>query len=79
MRHTIKLPKLGDTTEEVVVLEWLVAEGDTVAVGDPLFRAETDKVVTDVPAPVAGVLMERLVAEQDEVPNGTPIAVIMSS
>lgn len=78
MRHTIKLPKLGDTTEEVVVIEWLVAEGDTVAEGDALFRAETDKVEADVPAPVAGVLSERLVAEQDEVANGSPIAVITS-
>lgn len=78
MRHTIKLPKLGDTTEEVVVLEWLVAEGDSVAEGDVLFRAETDKVEADVPAPIAGVLAEKLVAEQDEVVNGAPIAVITS-
>ena len=78
MRYTIKLPKLGDTTEEVVVIEWLVSPGDTIAAGDPLFRAETDKVETDVPSPVAGVLRERLVTEEDEVPNGTPIAVITS-
>ena len=78
MRHTLKLPKLGDMTEGVLVIEWLVSIGDRVTAGDVLFRAETDKVDADVPSPVSGTLVEQLVQEQDEVANGAPIAVIMS-
>ena len=50
MRHTLTMPKLGDSVTEVVILEWHVAPGDTVAVGDPLVAVETDKIDTDVPA-----------------------------
>lgn len=78
MRFTVKLPKLGDTTEEVVVLEWLAEVGDTVAAGDDLLRVETDKVDSDVPSPVSGTLAEHLVAVDDEVGIGAPIAIIVS-
>lgn len=78
MRFTIKLPKLGDTTEEVVILEWLAEVGDTVAAGDDLLRVETDKVDSDVPSPVSGTLAEHLVAVDDEVSIGAPIAIIVS-
>ena len=49
MRHTLTMPKLGDSVSEVVILEWHVRPGDTVAVGDPLVAVETDKIDTDVP------------------------------
>ena len=78
MRYTIKLPKLGDTTELVVVLEWLAEVGDAVNAGDELLRVETDKVDSDVPSPVSGILIEHLVAVDDEVDIGDPIAVIAS-
>ena len=78
MRYTIKLPKLGDTTEMVVVLEWLAEVGDTMTAGDDLLRVETDKVDSDVPSPVSGTLVEQLVAVDDEVDIGDPIAVIVS-
>ena len=78
MRFTVKLPKLGDTTEEVVVLEWLAEVGDAVTAGDDLLRVETDKVDSDVPSPVSGTLAEHLVAVDDEVGIGTPIAIIVS-
>ena len=78
MRYTIKLPKLGDTTELVVVLEWLAEVGDSVAAGDDLLRGETDKVDSDVPSPVSGTLVEHLVAVDDEVDIGDPIAIIVS-
>ena len=78
MRYTIKLPKLGDTTELVVVLEWLAEVGDAVNAGDELLRVETDKVDSDVPSPVSGTLIEHLVAVDDEVDIGDPIAVIVS-
>ena len=61
MRHTLNMPKLGDSVSEVVVLEWHVAPGDSVAVGDPLVSVETDKIDTDVPATIAGTVVELLV------------------
>jgi pyruvate/2-oxoglutarate dehydrogenase complex dihydrolipoamide acyltransferase (E2) component len=79
VRHTVKLPKLGDTTQSVVVLEWMVRVGEEIEQGDALFKAETDKVDTEVPSPVTGRLVERLVNDGDEVPNGAPIAIVESS
>lgn len=76
MRYTIKLPKLGDTAEEALVGDWAAEVGDVLTAGDPLFSAETDKVEVDVPTPVAGKLVERLVEPEDEIVPGTPVAVI---
>ncbi len=76
MRHTLNMPKLGDSVNEVVILEWHVAPGDTVAVGDPLVSVETDKIDTDVPATVAGTVVELLVEPQDEVATGAPFIVV---
>lgn len=75
-RHTVTLPKLGDTAEDVVVLEWNVEVGGTVAQGDPLLSVETSKVTADVPSPVAGTLVERLVEVDEEVEVGTELCVI---
>ncbi|GAA1840450.1 biotin/lipoyl-containing protein [Asanoa iriomotensis] len=79
MRVTVKLPRLADTVDEVVVVEWAAAVGAAVAEGDPLVRVETDKTVVDVPSPVAGVVSEHLVKADDEVTTGTPIAVIRAA
>lgn len=76
MRTTVKLPKMGETVDEVVVLEWMVAVGDSVSAGDPLMRVETDKVDADLPSPVAGVVVELLVAPDDEVIVGTPVCTL---
>lgn len=78
MRSTVKLPKLGDTADEVLVREWLVEVGDDVATGDPLMSVETDKVEVDVPSPVTGRITEKLVTEDSEIAVGHPIAVIES-
>lgn len=75
-RTTVKLPKTGDTTDEVVVLEWLVDVGSTVSESDPILRVETDKVDVELPAPVAGIIREHLVEAGDEIGVGTPICVI---
>lgn len=76
MRATVKLPKLGDTANEVLVLEWSVTPGDSVAVGDVLMRVETDKVEADVPSPVAGTVAELRAEVEEEVAVGAPICVI---
>lgn len=76
MRHTVKLPKVGDTTTEVVILGWHVAVGDAVVSGEPLIEVETDKVDMDVDAPVSGILVEQLAAVEETVAVGTAYAVI---
>ena len=48
------MPRLGETVDEVVLLEWLVEVGDQVEEGAELAVVETDKVETEVPSPVAG-------------------------
>lgn len=78
MNHTLKMPKLGDATQEVIVETWEIEIGANVAVGDILMIVETDKVNAEVPSPVAGTLAEQLVAEGDEVPIGATFAVIQA-
>jgi len=73
------MPRAADTVDEVMVSEWVVEPGATIAVGDPLIRVETDKALVDVPSPVAGTLVEQLVSIDDEIATGTPIATIESS
>lgn len=76
MKTSVKLPKMGETVDEVVILEWAVGVGDAVSVGDPLMRVETDKVDAELPSPVAGVVTELLVAADDEVSAGTVVCTI---
>ena len=78
MRQTLNMPKLGDSVSEVVILEWHVATGDSVAAGDPLVSVETDKITTDVPATIAGTVVELLAQPDDEVATGAPFIVIES-
>jgi pyruvate/2-oxoglutarate dehydrogenase complex dihydrolipoamide acyltransferase (E2) component len=78
MKLTIKMPRVADTVDEVYVAEWVVSEGAEIVEGAPLMRVETDKATVEVPAPVTGVLVEQLVAVDDEIVTGTPIAVMES-
>ena len=70
------MPQLGETVTEGTVTKWLKAVGDTVAVDDVLFEVSTDKVDTEVPSAVAGVLAALYVAEGDTVAIGTRLAAI---
>ncbi len=72
----VTMPQLGETVVEGTVTRWLKAQGDEVAIDDPLFEVSTDKVDTEVPAAHAGVLRAVLVAEGDTVPVGTVLALI---
>ncbi|HQZ32881.1 MAG TPA: hypothetical protein PK020_00580 [Ilumatobacteraceae bacterium] len=71
MIEPVLLARLGDTVDEVVIIEWLVAAGDRVAVGDPLVRVETDKIEVEIDAPLAGIVVDHAVAEDDEVATGS--------
>ncbi len=74
----IYMPKFGMTMEEGLIVEWLVAEGDTVAEGDGIVVIETEKVSTEVEAPSGGVIMELSCEVDDEVPVGQIIGYIES-
>ena len=78
MRRAVDLPSLGDYTGEVLIVAWRKAVGDAIAAGDPLLLVETDKVQVEVEAPRAGVLVQQLVAEGDEIAVGTPVCVLDS-
>ena len=72
----ITLPQLGETVTEGTITRWFKKVGEAVAADEPLFEVSTDKVDTEVPSPIAGVLTEIRVAEGDTVAVGTVIAVV---
>lgn len=76
MLSTLKMPKVGDAVDEVVIREIKVHPGATVSKGDTLFVVETDKAQVEVPAPAAGVISNVLIAVGDEVKTGAPTIVL---
>ena len=60
---SIQMPQLGETIIEGTILKWLKQEGETIERDEPLFEISTDKVDTEVPSPVAGVVSKILVPE----------------
>ncbi|TFI50543.1 2-oxoglutarate dehydrogenase, E2 component, dihydrolipoamide succinyltransferase, partial [Micrococcus endophyticus] len=76
MSETVNLPALGESVTEGTVTRWLKAVGDEVAVDEPLVEVSTDKVDTEIPSPVAGVLQEILAEEDETVEVGAPLATI---
>ena len=75
----VTLPQLGETVTEGTITRWFKKVGDTIAADEPLFEVSTDKVDTEVPSPVAGVVTEIRAAEGDTVPVGAVIAVVGSA
>ncbi len=76
MSTEIVMPRMGETVDEGTVNVWHKAVGDQVDEGEPLLEIGTDKVDTDIPAPVAGTLREIRVDVDQTVPVGTVLAVI---
>ncbi len=72
----VTLPQLGETVTEGTITQWFKAVGDTVAADEPLFEVSTDKVDTEVPSPVSGVVSEIRVAEGDTVEVGAVVAIV---
>ncbi|HET7508041.1 MAG TPA: 2-oxo acid dehydrogenase subunit E2 [Solirubrobacterales bacterium] len=70
----IPMPEMGESVTEGIVLEWHVAEGDTVNEGDTVVEVSTDKVDAEVPAPMDGVITKIVAQVDDEVPVGAPLA-----
>jgi pyruvate/2-oxoglutarate dehydrogenase complex dihydrolipoamide acyltransferase (E2) component len=76
MLSTLKMPKVGDAVDEVVVREIKVERGAAISKGDTLFVVETDKAQVEVPAPAAGVISNILIAVGDDVKTGAPTIVV---
>lgn len=76
MRTTLKMPKVGDAVDEVVVIEVSVGAGSVVSEGQTLFTVETDKAQVDVPAPLGGTIREVLIKKGDDVRTGAPTVVL---
>ena len=76
MSDSVQMPALGESVTEGTVTRWLKQVGEHVDVDEPLLEVSTDKVDTEIPSPVAGVLQQILVSEDETVAVGTSLAVI---
>lgn len=79
MATTVSMPQLGESVTEGTVTRWLKAVGDTVTADEPLLEVSTDKVDTEIPSPVSGVLTEIIANEDAVVLVGGALAVISES
>lgn len=70
----IKMPKLGESITEGIIISWSVKVGDSIEEDDVLFEVNTAKVSAEIPSPVAGKIVEILFKEGDTVPVGTVVA-----
>ncbi|WP_327748999.1 2-oxoglutarate dehydrogenase, E2 component, dihydrolipoamide succinyltransferase [Streptomyces europaeiscabiei] len=76
MAVSVTLPALGESVTEGTVTRWLKAEGERVEADEPLLEVSTDKVDTEIPSPVAGILASIKVAEDETVEVGAELALI---
>jgi 2-oxoglutarate dehydrogenase E2 component (dihydrolipoamide succinyltransferase) len=79
MTFSVTMPALGESVTEGTVTRWLKKEGDQIAVDEPLLEVSTDKVDTEIPSPVAGVLQKIVVPVDSTVAVGAELAVIAES
>ncbi|WP_298252856.1 2-oxoglutarate dehydrogenase, E2 component, dihydrolipoamide succinyltransferase [uncultured Arthrobacter sp.] len=73
MSESVNLPALGESVTEGTVTRWLKQVGDRVEVDEPLLEVSTDKVDTEIPSPIAGVIEEILVDEDETAEVGAPL------
>lgn len=76
MAHQIRMPALGQTSDELRVIRWLKAEGEAVKIGEPLLEVETDKATLEVEAAQGGVLLKILCREEESAEAGAVIAYV---
>ena len=79
MTFSVTMPALGESVTEGTVTRWLKKEGDQIAIDEPLLEVSTDKVDTEIPSPVAGVLQKIVVPVDSTVAVGAELAVIAES
>lgn len=75
-KFQIVMPKLGESIQEGTITKWFVKEGDTIEEDDILFEVATDKVDSEIPSPVDGILQKILFPENSLVPVGEVLAII---
>lgn len=75
-RFELKLPKMGESVAEATITNWLKQVGDTIEVDEAVLEIATDKVDSEVPSEVSGVLVEQLFGKDDLVQVGQTIAII---
>jgi len=76
MSESVSLPALGESVTEGTVTRWLKNVGDRVEVDEPLLEVSTDKVDTEIPSPVSGVVEQILVQEDETVAVGTVLVIV---
>ncbi len=76
MSVSVSMPQLGESVTEGTVTRWLKREGERVEADEPLLEVSTDKVDTEIPSPVSGILRGITVAEDETVAVGAELAVI---
>src|SRR5437867_5419325 len=76
MATSVPMPQLGESVVEGTILTWLKHEGDAVAEDDAIVEISTEKVDTEIPAPVSGTLSKILVQEGETVEVGTALCEI---
>lgn len=72
----LKMPELGLPDEPIRVTVWLVRKGSRVEQGEPILEVTAGSVLVDLPAPACGLLVTKLIAEDDLVEPGRPLAII---
>src|SRR3970282_887318 len=70
------MPQMGESVVQGTILRWMVKEGDRVEKDQSIVEISTDKVDTEVPSPVSGIMKQILRKEQETIPVGTVIATI---
>ena len=78
MRETIKMPRVGETVDEVYLVSWNKSVGDVITIGESLMEVDTDKATVEVPSPISGRIVELLFKEGDEITTGSDIVICES-
>jgi 2-oxoglutarate dehydrogenase E2 component (dihydrolipoamide succinyltransferase) len=76
MQIEVVMPKMGESIQEGTILQWMKKQGEQIEKEETLLEISTDKVDSDIPAPVSGILKKIIFHEQETVPVGTVIAYI---
>ena len=76
MAESVVMPKLGNTVESAILLNWQAQVGDVIQAGDLLCEIETDKATVEVESSATGTLLAQLVAVGEEAPVLSPIAIV---
>jgi 2-oxoglutarate dehydrogenase E2 component (dihydrolipoamide succinyltransferase) len=74
--YQVTLPKLGESIVSATIVQWFKKEGDQINLDEPLLEVSTDKVNSEIPSPVSGVLHKILASPDQELQVGEPLAVI---